>query len=205
MNYVLNWIQEDDFNLLHNMWVAKFSLLYSMLGAKYTICEAQSWSIGWKKVKFCKDKLMYLEAACFACNYLVVWQSISQQQDISTKHQYQQSNSFQDSPILSIRFEVLKWHVSAWTRRCWTRGGVTSIPTSIAPRLCCVCAALQAVSVCFALQIVQSASLHSFNFVFLVSARHWSVAGNRTRDWRAVGPCCQRAVRVSGTWKGRVK
>ena len=53
------------------------------------------------------------------------------------------ANSFQDSPILSIRFEVLNWHVSAW--RCWTRGGITSIPTSIAP-LCCVCAALQSVS-----------------------------------------------------------
>ena len=45
---------------------------------------------------------------------------------------------------------------------------------SIALRLCCGCAALQSVSVCFALQFVQSASLHSLSFkfklVFLVSA-----------------------------------
>ena len=33
---------------------------------------------------------------------------------------------------------------------------------------------LSAVSVCFALQIVQSASLHSFKLVFLISARNWS-------------------------------
>ena len=75
-------------------------------------------------------------------------------QDISTKHHHQGSNSFQDSPILLICFKVLNGHVSAW--RCCTRGSITSIPTSVAPRLCCVCAARQSVSVCFALQIVQS-------------------------------------------------
>ena len=87
---------------------------------------------------------MYLGAACFACKHLVVWQNFSQQQRISTKHQHQLSNLFQDSPILSIRFEVLNWHVSAW--RWWTRGGITFIPTSIDPRPC-VCAPLQSVSV----------------------------------------------------------
>ena len=40
MNYVMNWIQEDDFNLLHNMRGTKFSLLDSMQGAKCTICKA---------------------------------------------------------------------------------------------------------------------------------------------------------------------
>ena len=39
MYYVMNWIQEDDFNLLHNMRGAKFSSLHSMRGAKCTICE----------------------------------------------------------------------------------------------------------------------------------------------------------------------
>ena len=34
MNYVMNWIQQDNFNLLHNMQGAKFSLLQSMQGAK---------------------------------------------------------------------------------------------------------------------------------------------------------------------------
>ena len=57
---------------------------------------------------------MYRSAACFACKQLVVWQNISQQQDISAKHQHQQSNSFQKGPILSVRFEVLNWHISAW-------------------------------------------------------------------------------------------
>ena len=37
MKYVMNWIQEDHFNLLHNMLGAKFSLLDSMRGAKCTI------------------------------------------------------------------------------------------------------------------------------------------------------------------------
>ena len=61
---------------------------------------------------------------------------------------------------------------------CWTRGSITSIPTSIAPRLCCrVCAAFQSVSVCLALQIVQSASLHSFKLVLLVSVSHWQSVG----------------------------
>ena len=139
---------------------------------------------------------MYRGAACLVCKQLFEWQNISQQQDISTKHQHQRSKSVQDSPILSICFEVLNWHVSAW--RCWTRGGITSIPTSITRRLCCrVYAALQSVSVCFAVQIVLSASLHSFKLVFLVSARNESVAAIRTRDWRAAGPCCPRAVRHS--------
>ena len=45
MNYMMNWIQENDFNLLHRMRIAKFSLLHSMQGAKCTICEVQSLSI----------------------------------------------------------------------------------------------------------------------------------------------------------------
>ena len=40
MNHVTNWIQEDNFKLLHNMRGAKFSLLDSMRGAKCTICKA---------------------------------------------------------------------------------------------------------------------------------------------------------------------
>ena len=118
----------------------------------WTVCEAQSAQYARRKVYwyvenrlFCKEKSIYRGAACFAYKHLVVWQNISQQQDISTKHQHQWSNSIQDSPKMSIRFEVLHWHVSAW--RCWTRGSITSIPSSIAPRLCCrVCAALQSVS-----------------------------------------------------------
>ena len=139
----------------------------------WTVCEAQSAQYARRKVYwyvenrlFCKEKLMCRVAACFACKQLVVWQNISQQQDISTKHQHQRPNSFEDSPTLSIRFEVLNWHVSAW--RCWARGGITSIPNfpPALPLVCCrVCAALQSV------QIVQSASLHNFKLVFLVSAR----------------------------------
>ena len=140
-----------------------------------TVCEAQSAQYARRKVYqyvenrlFCKEKLMYRVAACFACKQLVVWQNISQQQDISTKHQHQRSTSLHDSPILSIRLEVLNWHVSGW--RCWTRGSITSIPTRIAlsvlPRLC-----RPSIRVSFTLQIVQSASLHSFKLVFLVSAQ----------------------------------
>ena len=151
-----------------------------MQGAKFsycTVCKAQKAQYARHKIDryvenrlFCKKKLIYRVAACFAswCRQLVVWQNISQQLDISTKHQLQRPNSFQDSPILSIRLEVLNWHVSGW--RCWTRGSITSIPTRIASsvlsRLCC-----PSIRVSFALQIVQSASLHSFKFVFLVSAR----------------------------------
>ena len=68
------------------------------------------------------------------------------------------------------------------------------------PRLCCVCGALQirlqSVSVCLALQNVQSALLHSLILVFWfweLLARNESVAGMRTRDCRAAGPCCSRA------------
>ena len=50
MNYVMNWIQEDDFNLLHRMRGAKFSLLDSTQGAKCTICEVQSLSICCKSI-----------------------------------------------------------------------------------------------------------------------------------------------------------
>ena len=46
----MNWIQKDNFNLLHNMRGAKFSLLHSMWGAKCTICEAQSLLICWKSI-----------------------------------------------------------------------------------------------------------------------------------------------------------
>ena len=110
----------------------------------------------------CKEKLMYRGAASFACKQLVVWQNVSQQQDISTKHEHQLSNSFQDSPILSIRFEVLNWHVSAWKLYYHTHSHQHCTSSVLQP--------LQSVSVCFALQIVQSASLHSFTLVFLVSA-----------------------------------
>ena len=56
------------------------------------------------------------------------------------------------------------------------------------PALPLVCAATV---LPFALQIAQSASLHSFKLVFLVSALNLSVAGIRTRD---VPP--DRAARV---------
>ena len=83
---------------------------------------------------------MYRGAAYIASKQLVEWQNISQQQDISTKHRHQRSNSFKYSPILSIWFEALNWHISGFSAwRWWTRGSITSIPTSIAPRLCCVC------------------------------------------------------------------
>ena len=83
----------------------------------WTVCEAQSAQYARLKVYqhvenrlFCKEKSIYQCSACFACKHLVVWQNISQQQDISTKQQQLLSNSFQDSPILLIRFEVLNWH-----------------------------------------------------------------------------------------------
>ena len=50
MYYAMNWIQEGDFNLLHNMRGAKFSLLDSMRGAKCTICKAESLSICRKSI-----------------------------------------------------------------------------------------------------------------------------------------------------------
>ena len=59
---------------------------------------------------------MYLGGACFESKQLDEWQNISQQQDISTKYQHQRSNSFKNSPVLSICFEALNWHVSPW--RC---------------------------------------------------------------------------------------
>ena len=165
MNYVMNWIQEDDFNLLHRMQIARFSLLHSMRGAKCTICEVQSLSICWKLIVLQRRMnvpslcLLYMQSTGCIAEYFTAAGHFYKTSTSAIEFVSRQPNTV---TLLSIRFEVLNWYVSAW--RCWTRGGITSIPTSFAPRLCCVCAALQSVSVCFALQIVQSASLHSFNF-----------------------------------------
>ena len=116
---------------------------------------------------------MHRGVACFACKWPVAWHNISKQpeQEISTKYQHpsQRSNSFQDSPILSIGLWDDENHVSSHddinTMSFTTllpvfyRIYVIIHPTSITSRLCCVCAALQSVSLCFTLQIVQSASL----------------------------------------------
>ena len=60
-----NWIQEDDFNWLHNMLRAKFNLLHSMWGAKCTICEEQSLSICRKSI-FLQGKIN-VPARCLLC------------------------------------------------------------------------------------------------------------------------------------------
>ena len=164
MNHVTNWIQEDDFNLLHNMRGAKFSSLDSMRGAKCTICKA----------------IDMLKIDCFARKNQFTGALLAFHANIWLYGRiFHNSRIFLQNINISdrIRFKTAQYcwfvskfctgmsvHATAW--RCWTRGGITPIPTSIAPspRLCCrVCAALQSV------QIVQSASLHSI--VFLVSAR----------------------------------
>ena len=66
---------------------------------------------------------------------------------------------------------------------------------NIPPALPVICAALQSVSVCFALQIVQSALLHSFKLVFEVSAKKWSVIGLGFKPLTDVPPA--RASRCS--------
>ena len=47
------------------------------------------------------------DSACFAYKQLAVRHNIHNSRMISTKHQHQRSNSFQDSTVLSIRFEVV--------------------------------------------------------------------------------------------------
>ena len=75
MNYVMTWIQQDDFNFLHNMWGAKFSLLHNMQGAKCTICELQILSICWKSIVL-QGRMNVPASACFACNqqyFIINW------------------------------------------------------------------------------------------------------------------------------------
>ena len=70
------------------------------------------------------------------------------------------------------------------------------------PALPVVYAALHSVSVCVALQIVQSASLHSLNLVFVVLARK-KFSALDSNPWLT---CCQLLpLRLWATWKGTVK
>ena len=112
---------------------------------------------------------MYRGAACFACKQLFEWQNISQQQDISTKHQHQRSISFKkrEPNIFDLfrSFELACQCMEMLNRRLYHIHSHQHCPSSVL-RLC----ALQSVSGCFALQIVQSASLHNFKLVFLISA-----------------------------------
>ena len=171
----MNWFQQDDLNLLHNRRGAKFSLLHNMWCTKCTICEAQRLSITWKLVVL--HGKMNVPGRCLLCMQTTGWMA----QYFTTagyfyKHQNQRSNSFQNSPILSI---CLKF----WTGISVHGNAAQEVLAHpFPPALSLVCASLQSVSVCLALQIIQSASLHSFKLVFQVLARNKSVAGMRPRD-----------------------
>ena len=95
----------------------KFRLLHSMRFAKRSLSAQYTRRKVYRYVEnrlFCKEKpgccLLCMQTSVCMAEYLTT----AGLRDISTKHQYQQSNSCQDSPILSIRFEVLNWQVSAW-------------------------------------------------------------------------------------------
>ena len=163
MNYVRNWIQQDDFNLLHNMWGAKFSLLHSMWGSKCTICKVQSLSICWKsivlqgKINVLGRCLLCIQTTGCMAEYFTTAEYFYKTSASAIKFVSRQPNTVDSFRSLALACQCMEM---------LNKGGITSIPTSIAPRLSCrVCAALQSV------QIEQSASLHSFKLVFLVSAR----------------------------------
>ena len=140
----------------------------------WTVCEAQSAQYARRKVYrcvenrlFCKETSIYRCAACFACKHLVVWQNISQQQDISTKHQQLRIEfvSRQPNTVDSLRSVELAFQCMEMLNKRWTHiHSHQRFPSSVL-RLCC-----PSIRVSFALQIVQSASLHSFKLVFLKSA-----------------------------------
>ena len=132
--------------------------MHNMRGAKF---------IRVLKIDCFARKIMYRGTASFACKQLFEWQNISQQQDISTKHEHQRSISFKNSPILSICFEALNWHISLAVHGD-AEQEVVSHP--FPPALPLVCAASVCPPIRVSVQIVQSASLHSFKLVFLVSA-----------------------------------
>ena len=74
---------------------------------------------------------MYQGAACFACKQLGLWQNTLQQPDISTKHQHQRPKTAQDSPVLSIRFEDLNWHMEMLNKRWYHIHSHQHCPSSV--------------------------------------------------------------------------
>ena len=175
MNYVMNWIQEDNFDLLHNMQGAKFRLLQRIRDPNLSQSALYARSKVYRKLKInCfarKNECTGVLLALHANNWLY-------------GRIFHNSRIFLQNINISdrIRFKRIKTaQYCRFVSKFWTGMSVNEDAeqdsrykrwsTSIAPRLCCVCA-LQSLSVCFTLQMVQSASLHSFKLLFLVSARN---------------------------------
>ena len=72
MNYVMKWIQEDGFNLLHRMWGANFKALVYCTVCTAQIAQYARWKV-YKYVEnrlFCKKEWMYWVLALHAINWL---------------------------------------------------------------------------------------------------------------------------------------
>ena len=151
------------------------------------MCESQSVQYVRRKVYryvenqlFCKEKLK-----CMGCCLLCMQTSGCMAEYFTTAGYFYKIStsaiefvSKQPNTVDLFRgFAKLNWHISAW--RCWARGSITSIPTSIAPRL-------QWCSM--RVSVLRTSSLHSLNLCFWFRT---GIIQSRTRDWRAAGPCCQ--------------
>ena len=162
-----NWIQEDDFNWLHNMQGAKFGLLDSMRGAKCTIiCKAESLSICWKSIVL--QGKINLPVRCLLCRQTT---GCMPEYFTTTGYFYKTSTiaiefvSRQPNTVDSFRSVELACQCMEMLNKRYHIHSHQHCPSSV---LCLCCPSIR---VSFALQIVQSASLHSFKLVFLVSAR----------------------------------
>ena len=157
MNYVMNWIQQDDFNLLHNMWGAKFSLLHSMWGSKCTICKVQSLSICWKsivlqgKINVLGRCLLCIQTTGCMAEYFTTAEYFYKTSASAIKFVSRQPNTVDSFRSLALACQCMEMLNKRW----YHIHSHQHCPSSVL----CVCAALQSVVVCFALQMVQSASL----------------------------------------------
>ena len=167
MNYLMNWIKEHDFNLLQRMQGAKISLLHSMQGAKCTICKAESLSICWEsivlhgKINLPVRCLLCMQTSGCIAEYFTTAGYFYKTSTSAIEFVSRQPNTVDSFRSVELAFQCMemlnkKWYHIHSHQHC---------PSSVL----CLCCPLIRVS--FALQIVQSASLHSFKLVFLVSAR----------------------------------
>ena len=159
MNYAMNWIQEDDFNLFHNMRWAKFSLLHSMPSAKCTIYEYSS--ICWKPIVL--RGRMNVPGRCLLCmqtigcmsEYFTPGRIFLQKINISDRIRFKTAQY--------CRF-VLKFALACQFMEMLKRGWYhihshQHFSSSVLPRLCCP-------YIRVSVQIVQSASCIVLNLCF---------------------------------------
>ena len=140
MNHVTNWIQEDDFNLLHNIRGAKFSLLDSMRSAKCTIRKVHNKFIDMLKID-CFARKINLPGRCLLCmqtsgcmaEYFTTAGYFYKTSTSATEFVSRQPNivdSFRNFELACQCMEMLnkRWYHIHSHQHC---------PSSVLPRLCC--------------------------------------------------------------------